>query len=106
MSEAVKKTAAINFRVAGPFREKVDGLAADSGWSVSDNVSLGLLAFWPEIEALVRVSGSQPPGKLNDLREFIALCRNAQSRGVDPKKALTDALEAHLSNEAGQPASA
>lgn len=93
MSPAEKKTAAINFRVPQSFRDKVNALAEETGWSVSDISSFGLLAYWPEIETLVRASGTQLSSSTSALREFIELCQVAQARGVDPKKALIDALE-------------
>jgi hypothetical protein len=100
MSDASKKTSALNFRVPASFRERVDTLSRETGWTVSDIASLGLLAFWPEIDALVRASGSHPPQNPTLLREFIELCRAAEARGVDPKKTLTDALEAKLTADA------
>lgn len=99
-----KKSKALNFRVAASFREKVEKLSIDSGHEVSDICRFGLLASWPEIESLVLAnSGPLPsdPEQIRELREVIDLCRAAKSRGVDLRKALTDALEASLALAAG-----
>ncbi len=37
---------------------------------------------------------------------LLALCTTVQARGIDPRQALTDALEARLTAEAGAPATA
>jgi hypothetical protein len=81
----------------------VESLAASSGWRITDIARVGLQAFWPDIRALVAAAGGKPPTgteQINELREFIELCRAAQARGVDPKKTLTDALEAKLTADA------
>lgn len=91
-----KNTAAVNFRCPQTFRDKIDGLSLSSGWSPSDIARIGLLAFWPEIVALVTAGGQRPPENLDVLRGFIELCRDAKKRGVDPRQAIAAALDASL----------
>lgn len=98
-----KMNSRLNFRVADTFRAKVAMLAAASGHEVSDICRFGLLACWADIEAMVLAhTGQLPmePEKVQELRDLIELCRAARARGVDLRKALTDALEATLSAEA------
>ena len=95
-----KKSSALNFRVPGSFRAEVDALAEQTGWELADICRMGLLAFWPDIKALIRASGTKPAEDTKTLREFIELCRTAQQRGIDPKKALADALAAKLEADA------
>lgn len=102
-----KKSKALNFRVAASFRDKVEKLSTDSGHDVSDICRFGLLACWPDIEALVLANpGALPndPEQIRELREVIDLCRTAKSRGVDLRRALTDALEAKLAADASRTA--
>lgn len=108
MSADSKKTAfslakSIGFRPGPDFRAEVEQLATDARWRISDIVRVGMLAFWPDIKALVMARGGNAPKQaeeIRELREFIELCRSAQARGVDPKTVLTDALEAKLGAEA------
>lgn len=97
-----KKSKALNFRVASSFRDKVEKLSRDSSHEVSDICRFGLLACWPEIEALVLANPGPlltDPEQIRELREIIDLARTAKSRGVDLRCALTDALEAKLTAE-------
>lgn len=103
VSDSEKQNAAINFRVPGSFRDKVDELASESGWTATEICKFGLVVHWPDIVGLVRMSGPRPPEspeQVRELRDLIDLCRSAKLRGVDLRKALTDALEAKLSEEA------
>lgn len=95
-----KKSAAINFRVPAKFRATVAAFSTETGWGVADICRMGLLSFWPDIEALIRASGDKPTEDVAALREFIDLCRVAKSRGLDPRQALADALTAKIEAEA------
>ncbi len=93
----------IGFRPGPVFRKELEDLTTTHRWSISDVARVGLQAFWPEIRALIIAGGSKVPKTEADilrLREQIELCRTAEARGVDPKQALIEAMEAKLSAEA------
>lgn len=103
--QAVKLSAAksIGFRPGPALRAEVDDLLNSTNWTTTDIARVGLQAFWQDIKAIVKATPGKAPKKqeeIQELREFIELCRTAKARGVDPKLALTAAMEAKLAEEA------
>ena len=102
MSEQAKLQSRINLRVPAELRDAINLTARETGLDVSEILRPGLVAYWPEIDAMARLRVSAPSPEGGSLREFIALCRTAQARGIDPRATLAAALTDHL--EANTPA--
>jgi predicted DNA-binding protein len=99
IAEAPKLNRTISFRIAPELRQNLDTLATDTDRDISDIIRDGLVAFWPEIEALNRQLGRRAtPEAVARLRAYIDAGQQAAALGLD--------LPALLAREAAAAAAA
>lgn len=100
MAGEEKLGAAINLRISKSFRLSIDELATATGWTATDIARIGLIAFWPDIAAMVLATKPNPdPQDFAEIRETARLFRNAREAGLNLREVLVAALEENVASQ-------
>jgi predicted DNA-binding protein len=100
-SEKVSSSRSIGFRPGVEMRQWLEALSTETGLSITEILKHGVQAYRTEIEALAR---GRATGRRDEtaqtLREYIEICRRAETHGIQPAKALSEAIQASHEREA------